>query len=141
MIEAQTRYILSLVKEVFKARQRSQALYIMPRADRVKEWNRELQQALASSSFADSRCQSWYKAEDGLVTNNWSGTVIEYQKLMSKVDWSDYEVAGETTAEEIPKGERYIGRVVEETQIGTWTLIASTVLGASIAGAFWLQAR
>lgn len=141
MIEAQSRYILSLVKEVFKARQRGQALYIMPRADRVKEWNRELQQALASSSFADSRCQSWYKAEDGLVTNNWSGTVIEYQKVMSKVDWSDYEVVAETAAEEIPQGETYIGRVVEETQIGTWTLVASTVLGASAAGAFWLQAR
>ncbi|KAF5011593.1 hypothetical protein FDECE_2314 [Fusarium decemcellulare] len=88
MIEAQSRYLTPLVKEVVAARQRGQSMSITPRPERVREWNKRLQQDLAESSFADPRCNSWYKNKEGLVTNNWSGTVVEYQKLMSEVDWS-----------------------------------------------------
>lgn len=141
MIEAQTRYILSLVKETFKARQRGRSISFTPRPERVKEWNQELQKALASSSFADPRCQSWYKTEDGLVTNNWSGTVIEYQKTLSRIDWSDYDIKGDAETLHVPKGESYIGRVVEETVVGARTLIVCAVLSAVAAGGLLLQSR
>ncbi|KPM40124.1 hypothetical protein AK830_g6422 [Neonectria ditissima] len=66
---------------------------------------------------------------------------VEYQKMMSKVDWSDYEIVGEMEAEKMPKGEKYIGRVVEETLIGGRTLLAGTALGALAAGALLFRAR
>ncbi|UPK95927.1 hypothetical protein LCI18_006862 [Fusarium solani-melongenae] len=130
MIEAQTRYILSLVKETFKARQRGRSISFTPRPERVKEWNQELHRALASSSFADPRCQSWYKTEDGL-----------YQKTLSRIDWSDYEIKGDAETLQVLKGESYIGRVVEETIVGARTLIAGAVFSAVAAGGLLLQAR
>ncbi|KAM5341977.1 hypothetical protein ACJ41O_015008 [Fusarium nematophilum] len=140
MIEAQTRYIVTLIKEVLRAKQGGQVLSIKPRARRIREWNEKLQHDLATSSFADTRCNSWYKNKDGLVTNNWSGTVVEYQKMISRVYWSDYELVGETTAH-MPEGETYLGRIVEETLIGTRALIASTALGGLAAWGLMWHAR
>ena len=94
MIEAQARFMVTLIEAVIKARQQGQTLSITPKAARVQNWNKKLQKELVTSSFADPRCTSWYKTADGLITNNWSGTVIEYQKLLSKIDWSDFELEG-----------------------------------------------
>jgi ligand-binding sensor domain-containing protein len=86
MIEAQARFMVTLIEAVIKARQQGQTLSITPKAARVQNWNKKLQKELVTSSFADPRCTSWYKTADGLITNNWSGTVIEYQKLLSEID-------------------------------------------------------
>ncbi|TPX11479.1 uncharacterized protein E0L32_007898 [Thyridium curvatum] len=134
MIEAQVRYLIPLVKEVVSARHRGQALSLMPRPERISDWNKKLQSDLATSSFADPRCSSWYKTEDGLVTNNWSGPVTEYQKLMSTVDWSDFEFNGQST--NVPKGELRIGRIVEGTLLGYRSLISGTALCALAAAGF-----
>ena len=82
MIEAQSRYLNALLKEVLEARRNGGQLIIKPKASKVKQYNYEIQQELQNSSFNDPRCGSWYKREDnGKITQNWSRTVIEYQKV------------------------------------------------------------
>ncbi len=82
MIEAQSKYINTLIKEVLAARSRGETLVILPNAKRLKEFNDEIQRELEKSSFADPNCNSWYKvSENGRITNNWSRTVVEYQKV------------------------------------------------------------
>ncbi|KAF5703336.1 4-hydroxyacetophenone monooxygenase [Fusarium mundagurra] len=132
MIEAQARYLVPLVTRVLKSRARGGKLSVMPKAARVQEWNKDLQSSLGSSTFADPRCSSWYKTDNGVVTNNWSGTVVEYQELLSKVDWSDYELEGDGM-ENLPTGREHIGRVVEETLFSKRQIVSVTALAALAA--------
>ncbi|KAH8719282.1 flavin-binding monooxygenase-like protein [Phaeosphaeriaceae sp. PMI808] len=91
MIEAQSRYLNALVGAVLDARGRGVRIGVVPREERTEVFNREMQEVLGRSSFADGNCASWYKNEEGRITNNWSGTVVEYQEVLSRVDWEDYE--------------------------------------------------
>lgn len=82
MIEAQSKYINGMIKEVLEARREGGQLVIMPKERRVREYNEELQGELEKSSFNDARCGSWYKRKDnGKITQNWSRNVIDYQKV------------------------------------------------------------
>ena len=81
MIEAQSRYINALIKEVLDARAKGGSLTIQVKPEVFERYNREVQAKLQNSSFADPQCNSWYKNAEGVITNNWSGTVIEYQKV------------------------------------------------------------
>ena len=82
MIEAQSKYINGMIKEVLEARREGGQLVIMPKEKRVREYNEELQGELKKSSFNDDRCGSWYKRKDnGKITQNWSKNVIDYQKV------------------------------------------------------------
>jgi len=86
----------------------------MPKEDRTHEWNEGIQQILKNSSFADPKCNSWYKNKEGRITNNWSGTVIEYQEMLAKVDWEDFETtAGGGSAAQSDDGVMW-RRVLEE---------------------------
>lgn len=89
MIEAQSRYINGLIKPVLEARKEGKALALAPKADKVKEYNAEIQSELQKSSFNDPSCQSWYKTESGRITNNWSRNVIDYQKQLSQGTCTD----------------------------------------------------
>ena len=82
MIEAQSRYINAMIKEVIAARSSGDSLTITPKPSRVKEFNDEIQSELEKSNFADPGCNSWYKMkESGKITNNWSRNVVAYQKV------------------------------------------------------------
>lgn len=82
MIEAQSRYINGLIKEVLQARRTGGQLVIKPKDSRVKQYNEEIQAELQNSSFNDPNCGSWYKRVDnGKITQNWSRTVVDYQKV------------------------------------------------------------
>ncbi|PSN73906.1 flavin-binding monooxygenase-like protein [Corynespora cassiicola Philippines] len=152
MIEAQSRYLNALVGAVLDARQnRGARIGIAPREDRTEAFNDGIQALLAKSSFADPKCGSWYKDENGRITNNWSGTVVEYQELLSKVDWEDYEVVGEEEKQEEGtarkraskvvfgggKKETRIGRVREESAVSNATLLLGAVSFAAV-GAAWV---
>ncbi|KAJ8113769.1 hypothetical protein OPT61_g4165 [Boeremia exigua] len=112
----------------------------MPRADKTEAFNAEMQKVLQKSSFADPNCASWYKNAEGKITNNWSGTVVEYQHVLSKVDWEDFETTKGERASGVVFGggkkETRVGRVHEESYVSNTTLllgVASTV----VAGAAW----
>ena len=82
MIEAQSKYINVLIKAVVDARRNGETLTIQPNAKRFQDYNEEIQLELEGSSFADPNCNSWYKMrESGRITNNWSRTVVDYQKV------------------------------------------------------------
>jgi cation diffusion facilitator CzcD-associated flavoprotein CzcO len=143
MIEAQSRYLQALIAKVIQAKQRDLSLALSPKPDVVEKYNEWIQDRLQKSTFADPSCRSWYKTAEGQVTNNWCGTVVEYQQMMSKVEWQDYEVKG--------PGEKLIhsgmvdrlGRVVEETSVFQRTVDA-LLLGTLVlfTGAFlWARSN
>ncbi|KAK7634736.1 cyclohexanone monooxygenase [Phyllosticta citricarpa] len=125
MIEAQSRYIAGMVKTVLNARRKGKTLAIKPKPEIFRAFNAELQNRLGKLTFADPNCSSWYKTKDGRITNNWSGTVVEYQKNVEKVKWNDYVVEG--SGADLVGEELKIGRVVEETQVSNNTIWWSAV--------------
>ncbi|KAJ5767124.1 uncharacterized protein N7511_004740 [Penicillium nucicola] len=140
MIEAQSRYLNGMVGEVIRARHQGQTLSLKPKLAVLKSFNEELQTALRSTSFADPNCSSWYKRDDGVITNNWSGTVVDYQVNLSKVQWQDYDVDGTGKSGVEHKTATKLGRVREETLLGNTTLLmVGTVSVLSAVG--YLLAR
>ncbi len=73
MIECQTRYIMHCLAQMT----RRDLKYLDLRADVMAAYNARMQRRLAGSAWA-STDRSWYKTRDGRITNNWSGTTIEY---------------------------------------------------------------
>jgi hypothetical protein len=144
MIEAQSRYLNALVSAVLDARNRGARIGLMPKQSRTDAFNNDIQAILEKSSFADPKCGSWYKNKDGKITNNWSGTVIEYQDMLSKVDWEDFEttdsLGGQRSASKVVFGggkkETKIGRVHEETYVSNTALVLGAV-STLVAGAAW----
>ncbi|GAE00243.1 monooxygenase [Paecilomyces variotii No. 5] len=138
MIETQSRYINALISAVLMARSRGEHLTILPKAETVETYNEEIQDRLTRTTFADPRCSSWYKTSDGHITNNWCGTVVEYQKRLSQVVWSDYTIFGTKSGAWIPNGTERLGRVVEEIHLPRYLII--TGIGA-LGVLFWFKKR
>jgi len=134
MIESQSRYINGLIAPVLAARKIGRTLSLTPRHERIEEYNARIQEILQETSFNDATCASWYKTEAGLITNNWSGTVVEYQEMMRRIDFGDYEVMG--TGKELVEGKaatREVGRVVEESLVSDRTMVVLGMLSAVAA--------
>lgn len=147
MVESQSRYLSAILGKVLRARSQGKTLTVTPDVDALWKFNQEIQGALARSSFADSNCNSWYKTDEGKITNNWSGTVIDYQRNLSELRWADYVVEG-TAKDSVKPGEiTHLGRVHEETYISNRNLALSAasllaiVGGVLLRGSSLLQAR
>ncbi|KAH0373227.1 FAD/NAD(P)-binding domain-containing protein, partial [Aureobasidium melanogenum] len=140
MIEAQSRYINALISPVLEARTAGLGLSIRPKDSRMNEYNDKLQNELSHSAFADPNCNSWYKTEEGLITNNWSKTVIDYQEMISKVNWEDdYEVEGDGKRVLEKRKVDRIGRVREETVVSNGVLGVMGVMSvAAFVAAGWI---
>ncbi|KAL2870445.1 flavin-containing monooxygenase [Aspergillus lucknowensis] len=147
MIEAQSRYLNALVGEVLRARLQGKTLAIKPHPNALQVYNRELQEVLARSSFADINCSSWYKTEEGKITNNWSGTVVDYQRNLSQVRWSDYVVEGSAKDAVKPRKITHLGRVREESYVSnrfialTAASVLAVVSGVLLRGSSLLRSR
>ncbi|EEH11581.1 monooxygenase [Histoplasma capsulatum G186AR] len=116
MIEAQAKYIQAMISAVLQARQVGESLKILPDPKRMDSFNDELQSVLGTTSFAHPNCHSWYKRADGRVTNNWSGTVVQYQKLLSRVRWADFILDGYGAQQlAVKQKQKHLGRVREES--------------------------
>ncbi|KKZ61326.1 hypothetical protein EMCG_04043 [[Emmonsia] crescens] len=132
MIEAQTKYIQAMISAVLKARQQGESLTILPDPKRVHAFNEELQSKLETTSFAHPNCRSWYKRVDGKVTNNWSGTVVQYQKMLSRLNWTDFLLDGYGAQQlRVRQKNTYVGRVREESLFTyrTWLVMIVALLG------------
>ncbi|KAJ5691177.1 hypothetical protein N7488_011912 [Penicillium malachiteum] len=141
MIEAQSKYLNTMVKEVIQARQQGQSLSFRPLPATTKEFNDKIQKVLRESSFADPNCNSWYKTPDGIITNNWSGTVINYQVEMSYLEWQDYICEGSGRDSVVKKQPTYLGRVREETFFSNTALVAGSLSALTIAGYLATRSR
>lgn len=138
MIEAQSRYITALIGQVVAARNRGQTLAFEPKPEVVHAYNKKIQDILQKSSFADPNCHSWYKQEDGKITNNWPGTVIEYQVDMSKVNWDDYRLSGTASAEMRRKKPANVGRAREESRLSNSSLILGAASFVAVAAGYFM---
>jgi len=85
MIECQTRYIIDCIEQAVGAGLKS----IDIRADVMDAYNDEIQKKLAGSAWAHVD-HSWYKNEAGIITNNWSGSTLEYWWKTRRTDLSVY---------------------------------------------------
>ena len=139
VIEAQSRYIVRLIREVIKARKQKQSLALVPKTEKVKNYNKDIQEKLQNTSFGDSNCNSWWKNSAGAIPNNWHLTAVDYQKMMASVKWSEYEAFGSSKDDVRKLQDEYIGRVVEETRISYRTMIISAALGLGIASGYWAK--
>lgn len=139
MIEAQSRYLNALVGEVIKARQRGKTLALKPGPEALQVFNDRIQSTLQTTSFADPNCASWYKQDDGLITNNWCGTAVDYQIELSKVHWPDYIAKGTDEKRMVAKADTNIGRVHEGSILSDRSLLMGAIGVLSAAG--YLVAR
>ncbi|KAB8199754.1 hypothetical protein BDV34DRAFT_29590 [Aspergillus parasiticus] len=139
MVEAQSRYLSTLIGEVVRAKARSDSLVFQPRSDVVTAFNDRLQEELQRSTFADPQCHSWYKLENGRITNNWPGRVVQYQKDLSRVQWEDYVIEG--TAKSMVEGRKTtnIGRVQEESPVRSSTLVLGALGIAMAVGGYYMN--
>lgn len=139
MIEAQSLYINALIKKVKAAKARGESLRLTPKVSVTKAYNDEIQTRLRQSAFADPNCNSWYKNEAGLITNNWADAVIPYQTRTSSIDWSEFDLAGSGADELRAEGKTSWSRVIEETQISNTALLVGLLatVGAMAAGTLY----
>lgn len=64
-----------------------------------ERFNRDLQSALAKTTWADPHCRSWYKTADGRITQNWGSHTRDYAAATAKVNLDDYATQMPTAAE------------------------------------------
>jgi hypothetical protein len=140
MIEAQSRYISEMIFEVTNAREQSNTLKITPSKATVVSFNEEIQSRLQKSTFASDNCRSWYKNTEGKITNNWCGSVVEYQERVSVIDWDDYELSGTAAQQVGVKQKSRIGRVIEETSTSLLPVLGMTSM-AAIAATYLVRSR
>ena len=88
MLERQVEYTVKAISEM-KVRNIA-AMEVTQLAQ--ERFNRELQQALSKTTWADPHCRSWYKNAQGHITQNWSSHTRDYAAATEKVKWDDYTV-------------------------------------------------
>lgn len=85
MLEHQQRYITRLLEH----RRANSWDYAYVTAAAHDAYNAEIQRRSAGSTYSGD-CQSWYKTEDGINTNNWIGSMREYAKRTREPVMADY---------------------------------------------------
>ncbi|RIJ30194.1 flavin-containing monooxygenase [Henriciella mobilis] len=89
MLERQVEY---MIKALLTLDEKS-ASAMMPKKDAQDRWNKEIQEQLQKTVWADPACNSWYKTEDGRITQNWSSHTRDYAAAVQDVKVEDYELA------------------------------------------------
>ena len=88
MMEAQIGYVL----KALLALEEKDAASLMPKREALEAFNQKLQSDLKKTVWGDETCgASWYKTDEGYITQNWSGTVQAYQAAVSTLKPEDYE--------------------------------------------------
>ena len=87
MIEQQVGYTLRMIEEKVTAGLRS----VSVRPGAADRFDAEVQAAAAETVWAED-CHSWYKTEDGRITNNWTAHTTDYRRRLSHPDLSDWEL-------------------------------------------------
>lgn len=141
MIEAQSRYLNTLFGEVMQARQQGMTLSLKPEPGVLKDYNDRIQAILRRTSFADPNCNSWYKRDDGVITNNWSGTVIDYHHELSKVQWQDYIAEGTGRDSVMNKVATKVSHAQEKLLFSDLSLLVGAVSVLSVTGYFMASSR
>ncbi len=86
MIEQQVSYVLAALEQL----ERRGASSVEVRADALARWDAEMLERGAETVWAGD-CSSWYKTDDGRITNNWVGHTTEYRRRLHSPDWDDWD--------------------------------------------------
>ncbi len=86
MLERQVEYALLALEEM---REKNIAA-IEVKQNTQEQYNRELQDDLAKTTWADPHCNSWYKNDQGHNTQNWSSNTRDYAKITQQINLDDY---------------------------------------------------
>ncbi|WEK44149.1 MAG: NAD(P)/FAD-dependent oxidoreductase [Candidatus Sphingomonas colombiensis] len=82
MIEAQVNYMLKTLAALDT--EGAAAADVTPEGQR--RFYQRIEQALSGTVWADPHCNSWYKAANGRIYQNWSGNCASYAEATAKVD-------------------------------------------------------
>jgi cation diffusion facilitator CzcD-associated flavoprotein CzcO len=88
MLERQSEYITQALVEM----ERRGLCAIEPSREVQDRFNRQLQEALAHTTWADPRANSWYKNAAGRNTQNWSSHTRDYAAATKTVNFDDFVV-------------------------------------------------
>lgn len=89
MLERQVEYMIKAIHTL----ENQSARAMMPLKSAQDRWNEEIQADLRKTVWADPACNSWYKTEDGRITQNWSSHTRDYAAAVADVKVEDYELA------------------------------------------------
>jgi cation diffusion facilitator CzcD-associated flavoprotein CzcO len=89
MLERQVEY---LVQALSTLRERQLAAMEVKQSAQ-DAFNAQLQAGLASTTWADPTCHSWYKTAHGHITQNWSSHTRDYAAATAQVKWEDYTLS------------------------------------------------
>lgn len=82
MIERQVDFMLNALAAV----EADDARAVAVTADGQRRFNERIEQALSNTVWADPHCRSWYKAANGRVYQNWSGSCGDYAAATAALD-------------------------------------------------------
>ena len=85
MLERQSEYVRTQVDRILTENLR--ALDVDPKAEAA--FNKTVQKRLKRTVWA-ADCPSWYKTEDGVITNNWHGHASEFAGALKRKDEDDW---------------------------------------------------
>ena len=86
MIECQANYVVEAIRSLVER----DLAWTDLRREVMDAYNTALQSRLAGSVWA-TVAKSWYRNEQGVITNNWSGTTIQYWWRTRRFDPALYE--------------------------------------------------
>ena len=90
MLERQVEYAVKALEALDGAGAKAMA----PSRAAQEAFNAQLQADLKKTTWADPACNSWYKTEDGRITQNWSNHTRAYAEATADVKLEDYELTG-----------------------------------------------
>ncbi|MGH8459987.1 MAG: 4-hydroxyacetophenone monooxygenase, partial [Stenotrophobium sp.] len=88
MLEQQQNYITKLMLQRVKKNWRTVEVTAVAHA----AYSQEMQTRSAGTTYAGD-CQSWYKTAEGINTNNWVGSMVEFRRRCSAPILSDFQGA------------------------------------------------
>jgi cation diffusion facilitator CzcD-associated flavoprotein CzcO len=88
-LECQYRYVLDAIRRL----RRGGFRYIDLRPEAQARWRREMEERSRRTVWMSGGCSSWYLTEDGVNTNNWPGSWLEYRRRTHRLNPGDYRVA------------------------------------------------
>ena len=86
MLENQARYITKCVKTLEHTKAR--AMHV--KADVQKQFNDEIMDQLSKTVLVHQNCRSYFQAENGRITTNWPGLMLDYRRRTHRVRKRDY---------------------------------------------------
>lgn len=88
MLERQVEYVVKALDGLAS----NGAVAMVPTRAAQDRFNKKLQADLENTVWADPACNSWYKNDQGKITQNWSANTRDYAKAVAEVKFEDYEM-------------------------------------------------